>query len=88
MGFFAILFLLHSIASPFFQSAHGFSLAKRALRWHLRLAAHFSTPREDTSSVVSGVLTHSPPVRDSSTSKGQLPGPFPLQKKSQKSQMS
>ena len=56
MGFFAILFLLHRITSPFFQATHGFSLAKGALRCHLCLSAHFSTPREDTSSVVSIVI--------------------------------
>jgi hypothetical protein len=56
VGVFAILFMCHRIASPLFQFAHGFSLAEGALRCHLCLSAHFSTSREDTSSVVSALF--------------------------------
>lgn len=48
------------ICTSFFQSVIGFSPAKGALRCDLCLSARFSTPCEDGSSVVSGVLTYVP----------------------------
>jgi exodeoxyribonuclease V alpha subunit len=45
------------MCKSFFQSALDFSLAQGALRRDLRLSTSFSIPCEDTSSVISGVLT-------------------------------